>query len=255
MDVVGAAAGDFQPRFPVPPQVIHNTLPMPRGDYFPSLPNLVSRLRRKESADLELTATALEKAACLATHVNDNWDNPPFWKDSKRASMLIGPLAHFLLSLPRLPVALPGGTLPPEVVLREMVRLALLIILARLKPAFNLVSHEMENLQEQFSRLVASGIYGDFPEVRLWALIAVASLGEARSRQRYLPEIYPLIDSLTLVTGETAIENAKAIFWIDKLMDSDIEGLSTETNNYARPSVITNKAELPRVGTGASDLP
>ncbi len=227
-DVVGSVVGDTRPRFPIPTQLPNYDVRAEYTEIFPSLPNLIARL--KTSASLSLTATALERASSLAVYVNKHSHNPEFWEDSKRASMLIAPLSHFVLSLPRIPM---DGIMSPDLTLREMVRLALLAILARLKRAFSLVSEEFYPLTEEFSRLVTSSTCSGFPELRLWAIISVACLGEIRGKRRCLAGVYQIIGRSSNMTGKTIIQQAKDILWIERLMDLGADELSAEIDEYA----------------------
>jgi hypothetical protein len=87
----------------------------------------------------------------VADFVNDNAHRPQFWKHENDLSAikLIGPATHFLLSMPSLSAPTLNDSIDSVGLLKEMVRLVLLILLAGLK-GFSLTSDELGPLQEKF---------------------------------------------------------------------------------------------------------
>jgi hypothetical protein len=228
-DVVGSAIHDSSPRFSIPAHLIDG--PVQRGDLSPSVQALILRLN-ETSVELGKVGQALERAAYVASFVNKNAHQPQFWKDGANATKLIGPVTHFLLSMPRLPDFTQDSNTYSELLLREMVRLALLILLAGLKKAFSLISGELGPLQEGFSiLLLAPSTYSLFPELSLWAIIVVASLHQGPSRELQIAEIRRAMRDMNIPTGEAAIEVAKNIIWIEVLTVSEVGRLSSEIDH------------------------
>jgi hypothetical protein len=228
-DVVGSAIHDSSPRFSIPAHLVDG--PAQRGDLSPSVQALILRLN-ETSVELGKVGQALERAAYVASFVNKNAHQPQFWKDGANATKLIGPVTHFLLSMPRLPDFTQDSNTYSELLLREMVRLALLILLAGLKKAFSLISGELGPLQEGFSiLLLAPSTYSLFPELSLWAIIVVASLHQGPSRELQIAEIRRAMRDMNIPTGEAAIEVAKNIIWIEVLTVSEVGRLSSEIDH------------------------
>jgi hypothetical protein len=229
-DVVGSTIRDSSPRFSIPAHLVDG--PAQRGELSPSLQALILRLN-ETSIELGEVGQALERAAYVASFVNKNAHQPQFWKHGANATKLIGPVTHFLLSMPRLPDFTQDSNIYSEPLLREMVRLALLILLAGLKMAFSLISDELGPLQERFSILLlpAPSTYSLFPELSLWAIIVVASLYQGPSREWQIAEIRRAMRDMNIPTGEAAIEVAKNIIWIEALTVSEVERLSPEIDH------------------------
>lgn len=229
-DVVGSAIHDSSPRFSIPAHLVDG--PAQRGELSPSMQALILRLN-ETSVELGKVGQALERAAYVASFVNKNAHQPQFWKDGANATKLIGPVTHFLLSMPRLPDFTQDSNTYSELLLREMVRLALLILLAGLKKAFSLISDELGPLQERFSivLLLAPSTYSLFPELSLWAIIVAASLHEGPSRELQIAEIRRAMRDMNIPTGEAAIKVAKNIIWIEATTVSEIGRLPSEIDH------------------------
>lgn len=187
-------------------------------------------MRLRDGSDaLAATATALEQAAQLAAFVNENAHHSAFWKDGATATRRIVPFLHHLLSLPRLDDPIASST-PSELMLTELARLALLIMVARVKLAFSLISDELRSLQQRLSALlhVAPGIDGSFSELVLWACVIVASMEHTESRKMHVDVVSKLMRKTGNETSKDAIESAKQLLWIDVLMDPGVAGLDSE---------------------------
>lgn len=220
-DVVGSAIHDSSPRFSIPVHLVDG--PAQRGEPSPSVQALILRLN-EASVELGEVGQALERAAYVASFVNKNAHQPQFRKDGASATKLIGPVTHFLLSMPRLPDFTQDGNRYSELLLREMIRLALLILLAGLKRAFSLISDELGQLQERFSilLLLETNTYPLFPELSLWAIVVVASLNQGPSREFQIAEIRRAMRHMNILTSEAAIEVAKNVIWIEALTISEL---------------------------------
>ncbi|OAP63314.1 hypothetical protein AYL99_02541 [Fonsecaea erecta] len=193
---------------------------------------LLARIRNA-SEGLADTAFALEKAAQLAAFVNVDRGNPLFWKAGATAANRITPVLHFLLSLRR-PTDEDSYSYPfSEVILREVVRLALLILVASVKQAFSLIADELAILQQRFSALVpmAPCIDTSFPELSLWAIIMVHSMPSNQSHKLDARATVDLMRAMGISSGKSAINVAKDLIWIDELMEMKVPEIILEIDH------------------------
>ncbi|OCT49020.1 hypothetical protein CLCR_11316 [Cladophialophora carrionii] len=233
-DVLGSSIFDTKPLFPLPrsstASISHE------GTLSTALQRLVLRLSRGPSQDQKI-ATALESSAQLAAFVNENAHNPRFWKDGATAARRITPIMHLLLSLPRSHEFDASSTVLAEIALSELVRLALLIMLTRLKKAFSLVSDELHTLLERFRLMVSASTCFDwkFPELSLWCSVIVAAMDRAEQRRIvYISAISTSMGNLGIQSGEDAIACAKQLVWIDSLMNTGARSLESELDCATR---------------------
>ncbi|EXJ56868.1 hypothetical protein A1O7_07212 [Cladophialophora yegresii CBS 114405] len=233
-DVLGSSIFDTKPRFPLPQSSTTSTshqVPLSTA-----LQQLLLRLSDGSDQDKKI-ATALENSMQLATFVNENAYNQRFWKDGATAARRITPVMHLLLSLPRPLDFEAPSTVLPEIAMRELVRLALLIMLTRLKKACSLVSDELDTLLERFSLMIRTSTYFDrrFPELSLWATVIVATMEQAEQRRNvYVGAISIFMENMGIYLGEDAIARVKKLVWLDPLMDAGARSLEFELNCAAR---------------------
>lgn len=169
----------------------------------------------------------------LAKFVNENAQDPLFWKDSATAAKRIVPVTHLLLSLPRPADFIDTNSKYLESSLIELIRLALLIMLARLKREFLLSSEDLEHLRKRLSILESTATYTDtaFPELALWAYIIVASMERTETRNMHVAAIVALMKKMNDETSTSVILSSKDLIWIDSLMDSEAAALGCEIDN------------------------
>jgi hypothetical protein len=189
------------------------------------LQSLVLKLS-SASNEYAKVATALKAAARLAQFVNANAHDPQFWKDGPTAAKHITPVMHLLLCLPRFVEFNATTTTASEAVCIELVRLALLITLVRLKQAFSLISEELHALHERFWILSCTTPCADerYPELVLWAYVVVACKDDAHFRAVYVDAISRMSRNMGLRTGKDAVQCAKQFVWIEALMDPSVLG-------------------------------
>jgi hypothetical protein len=190
--------------------------------------NLIHLLARLESTDFNLVCLGdgLRQTAQLASYVNSHAQQPQFWKAGVEATKLVGPAAHCVLFVPRLDLLSylddDGSCL--VLLLQEIVRLALLILLATLKRNFSLIAGELGLFLERFSVITPLILgYSFFPELRLWAYLLAACARADTIPQIQMSEIRRAMRDLQIQKSEDAVTVAKNIIWIHSLLDREIE--------------------------------
>jgi len=226
MDIIGSAVSDTVPRFKAPAELIPaSNRPSVASPY---LQSLLSKLRSPNSTALNDIAFALEEASHVAEVVNHQIKTSEFWNSGMNGAKLIGPLSHQLLSLPRVSESILYLATCRHEALREMVRLTLLIVLARLKLVFTQIAFELRPLENRFTRTFAYGTsrHDGFPELQLWALAIVgSSAAQGPSRDLYKSRICGIAGSMGIKGGATAFLLVKDIFLLDDMMASDVGSL------------------------------
>jgi hypothetical protein len=229
-DITNSTIQDIPPRFSYPAKQADDPT---RFEKLP--PVLVSLLGCLENTCLDLTGLqeSLTRMAHLASYVNRNAQQPQFWEAGMASTNLLGPTAHFLLSIPRLDLSMHYGdhqSISP-LLLQETVRLALFILMEFLKEGFSLGSDELKLFLDRFSAItpLITGI-GLFPELRLWAYVLVSCARKDRIPPPQILEIRQAMRDLSIQKAEDAVTVARGIIWIPCLLDAGIERVTKQIN-------------------------
>lgn len=124
-------------------------------------------------------------------------------------------------------------------VLCEMVRLALLIFIARLKKAFSLIADEMAAFQQKFDNILARAheAFEFYPELVLWSMIVVAQSHPPPRNHSLINAIRHCMASMSTkpYTTWNGITMAKSIIWVEPLMEVESEDLAQEIESAPFP--------------------
>ncbi|KAL4913230.1 hypothetical protein BDW62DRAFT_214401 [Aspergillus aurantiobrunneus] len=227
-DVLGSAARDSPPRMPPCSVHLDDLAKYAKKGTKTSrtmLSNLLDEIRKTPvDIDMSCLVETLERMAALSDFVNESSCEPGFWKteDDMRPLRILGPVTHALLSIPRADCF----SLNSFAVVREMARLALLIILAGLKASYGFSAIEMAGLQEKlatfFSGAVRNQLVLPFLALQLWSLLSATLLqpnGAARSL--YVHEISLRMASMRVPDGASAVAAARDVIWIEDIASED----------------------------------
>jgi hypothetical protein len=170
------------------------------------------------SGEFESPVAILRRVRVLAEYINGRCSQPGFWnaEDDMSPLQVLAPITHDLLSLPRVDELASDEF---EIV-RETMRLALLILLCRLKATYGFSAVEMTTLQNKFIRFVGNTkvIHESllFQRLQLWALVTVTMLNPSGpGRDLLIGKIFLCVRSLGLPDGQSTIEAARDIIWIE----------------------------------------
>lgn len=178
----------------------------------------------------------LKQSAEIFEFVNTHFDQPGFWRteDDLTPLQMLGPITNKLLSLSRCDYS----TASPLELVREMTRLALLILIAELKSTYGMSAHETLLLQTKFSQLLQFTDTGPvlvcLPKVQLWAIVIVTlfRMSEAKSNW-YVKLICLRMAALDIRDGTAAVENARGITWIKVVArENTVRDLISEIDIY-----------------------
>lgn len=180
------------------------------------------------SSDLDTLVAILRKVRVLADYINTRYSQPGFWKaeDDMSPLRLIAPITHDLLSMPRANELASVGFEN----FREIMRLALLILLCGLKAFYGFSAVEIHTLQNKFIRFVGytNTIHRSslFQRLQLWALVTVTMLQDSGpERSLLIGKIYACMGSLNLLDGKSVIESVNDIVCIKILAKGTVERL------------------------------
>ncbi|KAB5560052.1 hypothetical protein GE09DRAFT_76551 [Coniochaeta sp. 2T2.1] len=227
-DLTGSAMHDTAPRFDIPPGLAQQS--HPGCGMSSTLATVLSSLALKGDPRLVQLCRALGQTALVADFINKNAHNPQFWDGGIDTTRLLGPAAHYALSIPRM-AAKSWACARAAEVLCEMARLALLIFIARLKSAFSLVRGEMAAFQEKFAGILPLLVPGAFeicPELVLWSLVVVTGSYTRFRPQSLVTAIKDCMTRLRMGRARDAVEVARSIIWVDSVLASEAEGLVLE---------------------------
>jgi hypothetical protein len=173
---------------------------------------------------------ALEQTARVTDYINKNGYESRFWEGGIEATRLLGPAAHYALSIPRMTAKTNSYGLSGPEALCEMVRLSLLILIAGLKRTFSLIAGETAAFQKNFQDLLplAPEACETCPELGLWSMIVVAC-SYTRPRQQFLiRSIRYLMARMSINEARDAVVMAESIIWVERLLALEAEGLIPE---------------------------
>ncbi|KAJ5112876.1 hypothetical protein N7456_001410 [Penicillium angulare] len=227
-DLVGSAIKDTAPRlqdysyFQVPSRE--------RVQKSALLAQMIEELGQGSDESGELVL-ALDEVATVCQFVNLYFRRAGFWRQENDLSSLqvLGPATYLLLSMSRFESTNPSCFL----FVHEMMRVALLILLAGLKQAYELAAPEMDLFQSKLYALVTTGTLqeGNFyllPRLQIWALVT-ASLFQVSEHQinTYAKEIHKRIPACGFHDGASVLKHSGNILWIERLADTTVlEGLA-----------------------------
>uniref|UniRef100_A0A8H7KDT1 Transcription factor domain-containing protein n=1 Tax=Bionectria ochroleuca TaxID=29856 RepID=A0A8H7KDT1_BIOOC len=161
-DVLESSSRDCVPRYAIPAHL--RAEPSPEGTMSSPLTSVIERLTLYGNHEI---AGALKSFRFLVDFISHKAHDDKFWNSSSQGASLITPITHSLLSMPR-----PKGVMGEKNddsgdYVIEMARIALLIILARLKQTFSFPTDELSYLQERFRILLFCHSGSEFPDLEL----------------------------------------------------------------------------------------
>lgn len=230
--MTGCAIHDAMPRIAIPPGLPQASVLA--CEVSSSLSSIMSELTKTRSQPLLQACSALEQTALVAAFINKNCHKSEFWQGGINTTRLLGPAAHYALSIPRATAQDHSRNFTGAEALCEMVRLALLVFIARLKKVFWLDAGEMASFQYRFESLlpVAIEISGICPELCLWSMVVVAC---SHTQPRPPPLVAAIRDLKTRLefTSREAIDVGRSLIWVDAVIAAEAEVLILEMESIS----------------------
>ncbi|EKJ71823.1 hypothetical protein FPSE_08008 [Fusarium pseudograminearum CS3096] len=219
LDLVGAAVLNSRPRFPVPGSMLQ--FRANDSDLSYSLQILLLRLEETYS-DLLSLFDGLRLLGSLVATVNRRGDIIGFWRDEVEIVTMLGTVSHHLLSMPSLLEVSNRRSDDGPVIVQEMVRLAGLMILSKLK---RLASHnysDMPRLQQRFLALLdlpCLRISWELQQLRAWAFVIGVSLAEAETKDAIAANLHDLLPDMGFPNFEAMVGETKQLMWLNLVPD------------------------------------
>lgn len=120
---------------------------------------------------------------------------------------------------------------PEDLIAREMVRVACLMLMSSLKGLFAFPASERAALQVRITEFVSQNVKAvgkRYFELKMWALITVALLQHRDERGVYILEMQREMFAMDSTTPYDVIEIARDIVWIDILMSPFTDELAED---------------------------
>ncbi|KAJ5814881.1 hypothetical protein N7474_006658 [Penicillium riverlandense] len=226
-DLAGAMIFDSRPRFYLPTNLAGTSNRSLRG----VPPRLQGLLIQFISPTIAPAGEALRMISSIADVINTNSHSTTFWQRDIDAISLIGPCIHFLLSMPRLPTGFETMANLEDLIAREMVRLACLMLMSKLKELFAISASERVELQARVAEFMSQSvkILGKrYSELKSWALVTVALLQHRDGRGVYMREIHEEMRTMDIPTPSDMLDIARDIVWIDILLSPYADELAED---------------------------
>jgi hypothetical protein len=236
IDVSGSLIMDTQPRFP-PPEDLVEEISISRPSL--TLQNLVLTWNVNFPGLVDIGQVLLSLAN-LATHTNDQTQNPQFWHDEFFLALKVYPLAHALTSLPRYPLF---GEEYPEAdgfTMREILRITCILFLGLLKKRFEVEPNGIRPNTSKISKLLRflPVNWSQFLKLRLWVLTISAIVEEGEEREWFVAEIAYTMVNLGYGTWYEALESLKELVWSNEMAANEVNILGQDIEKFRMEFLI-----------------
>ncbi|KAF4554913.1 Hypothetical protein D9617_3g019820 [Elsinoe fawcettii] len=237
LELVGSTVLDSVPRFPVPHHIAAyaNVLEYKAPRCLQSL--LLDVLSTFNQ--LSPICRAMYMLSSVARNINQHSGDAGFWNDAISAVNMLGPVTHYLLSMPRQDWT--PGTTSPELAVAELTRLVCLLILSRLKGKFLLNTVDSHGLASAFMarlhELPSIKTSRCLEDLKLWSLITFALLHHGGHDEALIPDIRAAIGSDDIFRATHAMDLVRGLLWVDVLIDAGrVERLMYDIEFHQSPS-------------------
>jgi hypothetical protein len=121
----------------------------------------------------------------------------------------------------------------------EMVRLSLLVFLAKMKRSFFLAAGELVPFQQKFEDIIAlfPGAVGVCPELGLWCMIFVACSYDQLVPQTLTGAIRDTMATMSISTALDAFKIAKNVIWVEAVFATKVDALILDLDSSLRKSL------------------
>ena len=172
-------------------------------------------------------AATLRKLGFLVDFLNQKIDDGEVWESSALAASMITPVSHSLLSMPRI-IDHSNENVPGDYLI-ELTRIAILIILGRLKQTFSFPNDELPRLQDRFRQLCLRHTGSELLDLELWAVTYVALIDQVHIKA-YARYIQDLAEKLGVNGAKNILKYTSAIMCIERGLSLNTEALVSILN-------------------------
>jgi hypothetical protein len=168
--------------------------------------------------ELSDIATLLDDAASLSSSIDERAITSGIWKDDLFVSRTFNGVVHQLLSLERYTEAIKGGTSSPQLVMREAMRCACMILFALLREKFSV--HPSGILQHKTGVkkiLVKHSVdWSAFLGLRLWVLATASLAVEDYEISWYIDEMRDTAVQMGISKWSDIVEVVRSVLWMEE---------------------------------------
>jgi hypothetical protein len=160
----------------------------------------------------------LSQAIDLSKIIDERAVGAEIWKDGSFVSTSFNAVVHQLLSLPRHTEVINKGIPSPQLVMREAMRRACMILFALLRDKFSVrpsgISEHRNRVKELFIQHPID--WSDFLELRLWILFTSSLAAEDHELSWYIANIETTVVQMTIYGWKESIEVVRGILWMEQ---------------------------------------
>jgi hypothetical protein len=157
-------------------------------------------------------------AASLSSYIEERAIGPEMWKDDLFVSRTFNGVVHQLLSLQRHNEAMEAGIFSRQIVMREAMRRACIILFALLRDKFSVHPSGISQHKTSVKELLVQypDDWSPFLELRLWVLMIGGRAFEDNEASWYREEIRGTMVQMGMDAWDEGVEVVKSILWMEK---------------------------------------
>ena len=228
VDVSGSLAQDIPPLFPAPLDLFREFHDLYQSPGSPDL-RITLQLWADAFPNCADLGSALLWIAAFARFINENSSKPHFWREDKVTYIMFLAL-HHVLSLERLALRQNNK---PELVMREVVRLTLVVFIGNFKLRLTIPrGGSINSYRNKVMTLMMdpSVDWSLFLNLRLWVLV-VCGVGPPQAGTEtawYVAEIVVAMLRMGLTGWRSAMDMVREFIWIDEVATYEVQGLGAK---------------------------
>ena len=168
--------------------------------------------------ELSDITTFLYHAANLFSYIDERATSAEIWKDDLFVSRTFNAVVHQLLSLQRHTEAMEKGMSSPQLVMREAMRQACMVLFGLLRDKFSVCPSGISQHRNRVKQLLVQRLidWSDFLELRLWVLLTAGLAAEDDETSWYIDEIKGTIVQMGLSGWNDGVEVVRSILWMEE---------------------------------------
>lgn len=168
--------------------------------------------------ELSDITTFLCHAANLSSYIDECAISVEIWKDDLFVSRAFNAVVHQLLSLQRHTEAMEKGISSPQLVIREAMRRACIILFGLLRDKFSVHPSGISQHRNRVKELLVQRPidWSAFLELRLWVLLTAGLAAEDAETSWYIDEIKGTIVQMRISGWNDGVAAVRSILWMEE---------------------------------------
>lgn len=187
------------------------------------------------SPELSDITTFLYSAADLSYYIDERAVGVEIWKDDLFVSKTFNAVVHQLLSLQRYPEAMEKAKCSPQLIMREAMRLACMVLFGLLREKFSVQPSGFSKQRDRLKEFLIQHRTGqsDFLELHLWVLLIAVLAAKDHETSWYIDEIKSTMAQMGISEWNDGVEVARNILWMDNTFRTRSEMVKDMINSMS----------------------